>query len=105
MEGNGFFRRLVALCRKEFVQLWRDNSSLLIGTVLPILLIIIIGSGINLDVKNAPIAAIYWGVVTAGYLAYSFVTARWEISWIVWPVAGVLYGALAGILHVVRSGG
>ena len=55
--------------------------------------------------KNAPIAAIYWGVVTAGYLAYSFVTARWEISWIVWPVAGVLYGALAGILNVVRSRG
>ena len=58
MDGNGFFRRLVALCRKEFVQLWRDNSSLLIGTVLPILLIIIIGSGINLDVKNAPIAVV-----------------------------------------------
>ena len=35
MDGNGFFRRLVALCRKEFVQLWRDSSSLLIGTVLP----------------------------------------------------------------------
>ncbi|MBO6209954.1 MAG: hypothetical protein J6N99_04620, partial [Schwartzia sp.] len=58
MNETGFFRRLVALCRKEFVQLWRDSSSLLIGTVLPILLIIIIGSGVNLDVKNAPVAVV-----------------------------------------------
>ena len=52
--------------------------------------------------KNAPIAAIYWGLAVAGYLAYSFVTRRWDISWIIWPVAGVLYGALAGVMQIVR---
>ena len=53
--------------------------------------------------RNDPIAGIYWGLVTAGYLAYSFITGRWDRSWIVWPVAGVLYGALVTILHAVRS--
>ena len=74
MDGNGFFRRLVALCRKEFVQLWRDNSSLLIGTVLPILLIIIIGSGINLDVKNAPVAVVLEDASPTAQDAVSFLS-------------------------------
>lgn len=36
------------------------------------------------------VTSIYWAVVTAGYLAYSFMTFDWARSWIVWPVAGVL---------------
>ncbi|MBP5750426.1 MAG: XRE family transcriptional regulator, partial [Firmicutes bacterium] len=38
------------------------------------------------------IGGIYWGIVVAAYLAVSFLTMRWEITWVVWPVAGVLYG-------------
>lgn len=51
-------RRMSALCRKEFLQLVRDNSSILIGAVLPIVLILLIGYGISLDVKNVPIAVV-----------------------------------------------
>ena len=47
------------------------------------------------------VIAIYWLLVTAGYLAYSFVTDRWEISWIVWPVAGVLFAVLMEVLKMV----
>ena len=53
-----FLRRLFALIRKEFLQLVRDNSSILIGAVLPIVLILLIGYGISLDVKNVPIAVV-----------------------------------------------
>ena len=53
--------------------------------------------------KDDPVAGVYWGLVTAGYLAYSFITGRWDRSWIVWPVAGVLYGALVTVLHAIRS--
>ena len=52
--------------------------------------------------RNQIVATCYWGVVTAGYLAYSFITMDWQRSWIVWPVAGVLYGvifAIASALH------
>ncbi|MGL5513307.1 MAG: ABC transporter permease, partial [Sporomusa sp.] len=58
MMENGFIRRLVAMVRKEFQQLLRDNSSILIGVALPILLILIIGYGISLDVKNVPVAVV-----------------------------------------------
>ena len=32
----------------------------------------------------------YWCIVTAGYLAWSFLTMDWHITWIVWPVSAVL---------------
>ena len=40
------------------------------------------------------IGAVYWLVVTAGYLAWGLLTANWKTSWIVWPVAGVLFAAV-----------
>ncbi len=55
---SGFFRRLRALTVKEWKQLLRDNSSLLLGIVLPLVLIFIIGYGMSLDVKNAPVAVV-----------------------------------------------
>ena len=50
--------RLVALTRKETRQLLRDPSSLAIGILLPILLILLFGYGLSLDVKNAPLALV-----------------------------------------------
>ena len=41
---------------------------------------------------------------TAIYLAYSFITQRWDFTWIVWPVAGVLFVAVYGILQAVVRG-
>lgn len=42
-------RRLVALCRKESFQIVRDPSSIVIAFVLPIVLLMIFGYGVNLD--------------------------------------------------------
>ncbi len=33
---------------------------------------------------------VYWLIVLAIYLGVSFLTHRWEITWIIWPIAGVL---------------
>ena len=55
---NGFMRRFSALVYKETLQVLRDLSTILLGVVLPILLIILIGSGITLDVKHVPIAVV-----------------------------------------------
>ncbi len=49
------------------------------------------------------ISTAYWLLATAVYLAYSFYTNRWDVSWIVWPVAGVLYAALMVIYHTVSK--
>ena len=32
----------------------------------------------------------YWCLVTAIYLAWSFITDDWKSTWIVWPIAGIL---------------
>ena len=53
-----FWPRLIALTRKETRQLLRDPSSLAIGILLPIILILIFGYGLSLDVKNAPMAVV-----------------------------------------------
>ena len=47
------------------------------------------------------VAPAYWMIVTAGYLAWSFITFNWGYTWIVWPVAGVLFGAIAVVLDQV----
>ncbi len=42
-------RRLVALCRKETLQILRDPSTILIAAVFPIVLMFLFGYGVNLD--------------------------------------------------------
>ena len=49
------------------------------------------------------IGGIYWCLVTAAYLAWSFIGNAWDRSWIIWPVAGVAYGAVIGIAKVLRK--
>ena len=36
------------------------------------------------------ITAAYWLIVTAVFLAISFITEDWDRSWVCWPVAGLL---------------
>lgn len=47
---------------------------------------------------------IYWCIATAIYLAISFTQNNWDKSWIVWPVAGVLFAALMVGLKAVVAG-
>jgi len=50
------------------------------------------------------VATIYWPSVVGIYLLWSFVFNSWDISWVVWPVAGVLFGAIAGGISVWQAG-
>lgn len=62
------------------------------------------GDYTRLNKKAGKYDGIYWAVVTAVYLGWSFATSRWEHSWIVWPVAGVLFAAYREVMKaVVRS--
>ena len=49
--------------------------------------------------KYSFIAGSYWLLVTAGFLAWGFITNAWDRCWIVWPIAGVLFGAIWGVLR------
>lgn len=48
-------------------------------------------------VKFEPVATVYWLAVTGLYLGCSFVSNAWGKSWIIWPVAGVLYAVVSTI--------
>ena len=50
----------------------------------------------------SPFSGIYWGIVTAGYLLWSFLSGAWDRTWIVWPVAGVAFGAVCGIVRALK---
>lgn len=45
----------------------------------------------------------YWCVITAGYLAWSFITMRWDFTWIVWPVAGVCFVPFKMLVELIGN--
>ena len=47
--------RLLAIARKEVVQIRRDTRSLMIVIVMPAILVILFGYGVNLDLKGLPV--------------------------------------------------
>ncbi len=51
-------RRIVAMSRKEARQMLRDPSSIALGIVLPLLLILLFGYGLSLDAHHVPIAVV-----------------------------------------------
>lgn len=50
--------RVAALVRKEAFQLVRDPSSIAIGVIMPVLLILLFGYALSLDVKSVPVAVV-----------------------------------------------
>lgn len=49
--------------------------------------------------KATSAAGGYWVIVTAIYLACSFLTERWDLTWIIWVAAAGLYSVLLAILR------
>lgn len=51
--------------------------------------------------KLASLDKIYWLLITFIYLAYSFITQRWDVSWIIWAVSGVLFAVVRAIASAI----
>lgn len=49
------------------------------------------------------IAGIYWPVVTVIYLVWSILTMNWGFTWIVWPIAGIIFGGIAAVCGAVGA--
>ena len=47
------------------------------------------------------VGVVYWVVAAAIFLCWSFITNDWQRSWIVWPVAGVLFVAVMMICNLL----
>ena len=51
--------------------------------------------------KTDDFSGVYWCLVVVIYLGWSFSTNNWKFTWIIWPVAGVLYAAVLGIVKMI----
>lgn len=53
--------------------------------------------------KTGFFPGVYWCVITAAYLAVSFYSNQWDKTWLIWPVAGVMFAAIMGIMEAVMK--
>lgn len=72
---NAKISRVIALTKKEFIQIVRDSSSILIAVVLPLILLFIYGVGITLDISNLKVGVV---MEDSSPLVQSFVEALKE---------------------------
>ncbi|AWE41494.1 permease prefix domain 1-containing protein [Actinobaculum sp. 313] len=49
------------------------------------------------------LAGPYWLLCLGIYLGGSFITQRWDLTWMIWPIAGVLFGIIAATETGIRS--
>ena len=62
------------------------------------------GDYTRLNKKAGVWDGIYWAIATAVYLGWSFITMDWQMTWIVWPIAGVVFAAYKEVMRmIVRS--
>lgn len=57
---------------------------------------------IKSDKLTTAIQSIFWIIITAIYLAYSFISNDWDNSWIIWPIAGVI-SAIFGVISTYKK--
>lgn len=86
MRATGFWHRLWALVKKEFRQMLRDRSNLLVGLALPVTLILLFGYGMSFDVKDVRVAMVLEDAspraqqVLAGLRGSTYMEPRWAGS-------------------------
>lgn len=50
--------------------------------------------------KQEAVDSAFWLIVTAIYLTWSFLNNAWHMTWIIWPIAGVIFGAIKAICNI-----
>lgn len=99
---NNSLLRIKALIIKEFYQIIRDPSSLMIAFALPLLLLFLFGYGLSLDINNVKIGVVLEDLSNeARSLAYSFTQTQYFDARIVFnmPFKGSI-GALCLVTSV-----
>ena len=59
------------------------------------------GEYTRLNKRSSRWDSIYWSIAAAIYLAWSFISGRWDFTWIVWPIAGVTFAAYKEIIKTI----
>ena len=50
--------------------------------------------------RNEVVSSVYWLSATAVYLGWSLLTNDWHMTWLVWPIAGVLFAGVMAICNL-----
>lgn len=45
--------------------------------------------------------SIYWPLIVATYLTVSFLTGRWDLTWLIWPISAAIFAVLSQIFAIV----
>ncbi len=78
-------RRLIAVARKEAIQLRRDTRSLILAFLLPVLLLILFGYAITWDVDDIPLAVVDLDHSQASRGLVEAFTASGQFRAVAWP--------------------
>ena len=54
---------------------------------------------VDSESKIGVLASVYWPITLVVFLLWSFLGDAWHISWVVWPVAGFMFGALVAVIE------
>lgn len=55
------------------------------------------------DKKIEKFGGVYWPIIAAVYLGWSFITNNWGITWVVWPVAALVFAGISAALGGSRD--
>lgn len=49
--------------------------------------------------KKEKFGGVYWLIIAAVYLGWSFITNNWGITWVVWPIAALVFAGISVALN------
>lgn len=49
------------------------------------------------------VATVYWMLATATYVGYSLKTDSWNDTWVIWPVAGIVFVAVMAVCEFIEK--
>ncbi len=49
--------------------------------------------------KKEKFGGVYWLIIVAVYLGWSFITNNWGITWVVWPIAALVFAGISVALN------
>lgn len=48
-------------------------------------------------------AGFYWPIITAIYLGWSFYSHNWRLTWVIWPIAGLVFSAISSLVRPAKD--
>lgn len=55
------------------------------------------------NIVKEKIGGVYWPIIVAVYLAWSFISGDWHYTWIIWPVAGVTFAVVENVYLLIKK--